>query len=723
MIIGTNLSHAQTWERLISNRSTDAFRSVIETPSEDLVAAGYVADGTSNDTDAFAARFTKQGDTVWTLTLNGPLSRKDLFYKVASAPQGFIFCGYSNSYDASVSERAFMVRTDEQGNTAWTYSWDNPGRSRAQDVVTTQDSGFAAAGYVVSGNQFSGFILRLSANGDTVWSRQYVHPGSNYSDLNSIRLLEDGGFIACGQCRMGNDYDIFLLRTDSIGNVVWSRNLGTVNGAAENGECVYKTNYGFIVCGSTDSTSSNGTTDGFVVATDTSGSYLWSTAFGDPTVNDDFHQITPTSDTGWALCGTTRSYGPQLPNIWLVKTDSIGGLIWNRTFGGNNHDHGYSTVQTQDGGFLCAGYASSFNFNYEDAYLIRCDSRGELEDYLRYGTVSSIVSPAPGSCSSDSVLLIVAITNMGRDTLSNFLVTANITGGGINLSQSWTYPGSIFPGDVVYDSLPASISLIGTSCSLAFDISLDTQNDVIPPRNTLLETRNIIQPPSVTGDERCGAGSVTLTAQAPCENLLWFRQQQGGNIINAGSTFTFQAAGDTTLYVQAGSFCPRIAVQADILPLPVVELEQGVDTAFHALPYNLQAPSGFVSYVWSTFQNTPSIQVNTTGFYCVTVIDMNGCAGNDCVFVLDSVISGQSELTDYDLRTFPNPAADRLVVEWLNSTTEFEAEILDLFGKRLMKERSENGRCVFDIGRLPVGNYLLRSADDTRVFTRRFIKS
>src|SRR3954470_23747093 len=95
-IFKINAQSQTTWEELFGLSSTDVFRSVREVPAGGYIAAGYTANFNANDTDAFVARLDVDGDTLWTYQYNGPLSKKDLFYKVIpTLDGGFAFCGYT----------------------------------------------------------------------------------------------------------------------------------------------------------------------------------------------------------------------------------------------------------------------------------------------------------------------------------------------------------------------------------------------------------------------------------------------------------------------------------------------------------------------------------------------------------------------------------------------------------------------------------------------------
>lgn len=155
------------------------------------------------------------------------------------------------------------------------------------------------------------------------------------------------------------------------GAIAWQRCLG-----GSKGECGYSiqqtTDGGYIFAGVTESNERNvsgnhGGADAWVVKLNADGTIAWQQCYGGSN-RDTARDIHQTSDGGYIFVGSTWSNdgdvsGNHNPinnrDIWVVKLDTDGTLIWQRCLGGTRHDTGYSVQQTSDGGYIVGGEVES----------------------------------------------------------------------------------------------------------------------------------------------------------------------------------------------------------------------------------------------------------------------------------------------------------------------------------------------------------------------------
>jgi hypothetical protein len=165
------------------------------------------------------------------------------------------------------------------------------------------------------------FVAKLSATGDSLWSRTYG-TAATFTNGLLIRPTSDGGFIIAGETALiGLPRDMYLLKITGAGAQQWAFSYGT-------------------------------TADDFGV------------------------QVVECFDHGFAVAGGSFGTPGSDCNAYLVKTDAQGVKQWEASFGGAQFDCAWSLAQTPDSGFVLAGQTRSYGIGNTDIYVVKTDKRG-----------------------------------------------------------------------------------------------------------------------------------------------------------------------------------------------------------------------------------------------------------------------------------------------------------------------------------------------------------
>lgn len=319
--------------------------------------------------------FAQAPDTIWTKTLGG--SNIDIGTCVRETTDGgFIITGYTRSFGSMSGRNVLLIKTDQSGNIIWINGYGGNNDDEGNAVVQTSDGGFVAAGYTKSygsgGTDF--YLIKVDANGNQLWDR--VFGGTSDEEVYSMILTDDGGFLLAGATSSfgSGSRDIWLVKTDASGNQQWTKTIGGLS--SDGARSISKTsNGGYIITGWTFSYGPGAVGNVWLVKTDAAGNMVWNKFFGGTDVDRGL-SVKQTSDGGYILTGYTASSGAGLDDMLLIKTDSLGNAQWQNTFGGSGRDYGNSVIQSSDGGFVVTGYTLSSGAGGDDLWIVKTDELG-----------------------------------------------------------------------------------------------------------------------------------------------------------------------------------------------------------------------------------------------------------------------------------------------------------------------------------------------------------
>jgi len=278
---------------------------------------------------------------------------------------GYIIAGFNAGFDAI---NIWVIKLDSSGNVLWEKSYGGS-NDRATSIQQTIDGGYIIA-------TLYGDILKIDSSGNIIWQNSY-----NFWDA-AIQQISDGGYIVTGSIESlgGNDNDIAVTKLDSNGAVIWQKTYG---GSSHDGPRValitvpitQTTDSGYIFATGTFSFGA-GSMDALVVKLDSEGTILWQKTYGGIEDETAF-SIQESSAGGYIVAGTTYSFGAGEDDAWILRLDNAGNAIWQKVYGGYSWDFAKSIQQTTDGNYVFVGGGNSFS-STDGLWVVKLDIFGNI---------------------------------------------------------------------------------------------------------------------------------------------------------------------------------------------------------------------------------------------------------------------------------------------------------------------------------------------------------
>ncbi len=291
---------------------------------------------------------------------------------------GYILVGDSdwfwNSDDRKLYGDILLMKLDAYGDTVWAKKYGGMYWDEGHDVLVTEDDGFLVLGSTdrYGPNRNEVYLIKTDSNGDTLWTKKY---GRYESDFGySIVKTNDNGYIIAGatyslESGWDGSSEAYIIRTDSLGTFIWDKLYSGISSAKQ----IIQTPGGYIFVGA----GGQGNSDFQIFKINLYGDTLWTKAYGD-SFDNRARGIVVADDTGFIIAGDTEYLGPYgfEHNILILKTDSLGNLIWEKEYNMSYADIPKSIQSTKNGGYIIAGLTITSD-KYSQALLMKLDKHGD----------------------------------------------------------------------------------------------------------------------------------------------------------------------------------------------------------------------------------------------------------------------------------------------------------------------------------------------------------
>jgi len=382
----------------IGGSGDDTPRSIIETQDGGYAILGFTnsTDGDIQDKDLavndyWILKYNRYGALQWNRTIGGSGDDRGQSL-VQTSDGGYALVGYAMSSDGDGSRNEgfhdnWIVRLDSAGNILWEKSFGFAGHDHSYQVIETQDGGLFFAGFLdvtLSGGQGNDGLFRhgvgefwgtkLDAAGNLVWRRYFG--GTSNDRSYAVTETVDGNLVLVGASESDDfdisnpkgSYDVWAVKVGPTGDFVWEKSFGG-SGIDHGYGVIAARDGGVYIAGDTNSDDQDigraiGVTDAWLLKLDADGNMEWEQTYGGSDF-DSVLSIKSCQNGDLLLIGNTKSSDAVGVNIagendlWLLRCNPSGQVIWQKNFGGADIDFGFDAVEMRDGRILWVGETRS----------------------------------------------------------------------------------------------------------------------------------------------------------------------------------------------------------------------------------------------------------------------------------------------------------------------------------------------------------------------------
>ncbi len=652
------------FQKFYGGPQDDEGRSMQITNDGNLILAGVTDGSGAGNQDILVVKSDQDGNPIWSKTYGGSA---DDFPRaiIQTSDQGYAILGSTFSFGAG-DEDVYLIKTDASGNVQWSKAYGGTAQERGFTILQTPDNGFIIGGSTetfTNGN-YDAYILKTDANGNTEWTTA-MGGGMGDSCFN-IQIDYDGGYIFTGaQYSYGaGGVGFWLVKLSSAGVVLWAKTYGGSN--QEHARIVRLTpDGGYLMIGHTNTWGAGGW-DIILMKTDSGGNLEWSKVYGG-SGNDFVGEVILTNDNGILLASYSESYGVGR-DILLIKTDINGNIEWSKNYGFDGDDimpfgSQNSIVQNGSGAYFLIGKAGIGQLGNSDMVLFKISENGNSS--CNFNDVSPniiTVSPVTGDIDippDNNSNTAVAATQVGDPTIlvedyctppiADFFNNDTIICVGtcidfidesLNNPTNWEWS---FPGGTPSASNSQNPQNICYNTPGTYEVQLIVSNSI--GADTATQTIVVNDAPTAT---LSGSGffcaedsnpqvtlTVTFTGSGPWDLVYSYNGSPQAPITGINDNpyeLIVSEAGNYALNSVENASCPGTVDGSSVVTSIDIELsvvpEDIACNGGNNGSIDLTVTGGNPQYLyqWSNNANTEDLSNLSAGTYSVTVSDTNGCS-------------------------------------------------------------------------------------------------
>jgi hypothetical protein len=421
---------AQGWKRTIGGNADDPGEAILQMEDEGYLLVGHGESfGDNGDRDVYVVRYDLNGNVQWTEFYNEGL--EEFVHDAIATPKSEVFIVGTIQENRSEQPNAYLLKLNAFGDLKWSKTYGATGDDRFYSIVAANDEGYVMAGYSDSYGRGDRdmFIVKVDREGEVVWRKNY---GSDLDEEANALVAVSDGYVMAGYVEFDSrNRDYYVVKVNEDGGLMWSRTYGSRFDYEEALDLLTNEEDELWIGGN------QGTVGPIhLMKTDAEGVMIWEKEYETDFIEAQFSQMAATED-GILLSGTAAISSTN-NDIYLLKVDENGNFKWSNHFGDvERTEFSYDVISTVDGGAAIVGGSAIFadvvsgSFApLDDFVLVKTDALGNIESNRLEGRVFYDVDE-DGTFSDGDFPLVdwpIQITNTTEEGDRTFFTSSNETG-------------------------------------------------------------------------------------------------------------------------------------------------------------------------------------------------------------------------------------------------------------------------------------------------------
>jgi len=317
-----NLINASTF----IEKGSQIGKSLHKTSNGEIIIIGEKYSQKTFGVDLLVKSINKDDQINWETNF-GSLGN-DIGIDAIGTVDGTIIVGKTNSY-ANGGDDGWLIKINESGLEEWSKTYGELGFDEFTSIDSTTDGNYILTGTKSSGGRGNDlWLVKIDKNGNEIWEKTY----GGHRNERGLKTIEvpTGGFITLGEYKnnaKGKGDDIIIIRTTKIGDEIWSKIIGGDGDQIPSNICAMQNNTGYIIVGTNNDTNQLGISRILLMRINTLGNVIWERSFGESYHSEGLSVID--DGNGLLITGNIDLDANGNSDIFILKTDYEGNILKN----------------------------------------------------------------------------------------------------------------------------------------------------------------------------------------------------------------------------------------------------------------------------------------------------------------------------------------------------------------------------------------------------------